>query len=379
MKKIIKLTDSDLSKIIHRVLIEQSNMTSTAGLSIGAKEDVNPKRLKLGDGGKRSPNKSEDVKKLQKRLMDLGFLKTKSMIPTGYFGPLTQSALDNYESSGSVKKGQETKKQVQQKKGVVQNQGYKLTPRIDQELDFIKARGLDNKPFFIYDPLQNLIYLFNTGGSYVASSSVVDGKDKQKEGKPFNHQDWCKLSGLESSPHLCTDPKSKQKKDPYYSVLSNLAVKFVPKGIYSIGNLLRHEGYQGAGKNLFQMKDENGKLISAAIHGIPNLPDRLKASNDLEALLKSQLSDGRVPQKYLDSVKTIANANMSFGCVGVPAKFIENPKVQSLAKGARVFVMGESGKGFLVQNADEYFNKLSGDGENCVNPMSLASKMSNMA
>jgi hypothetical protein len=142
--------------------------------------------------------------------------------------------------------------------------------------------------------------------------------------------------------------------------------------------LTKTEGYQGSLKNDFRMVDDKGKPVAAAIHGIPNLSDRLKASDDLELLLKKDISSGRVPEKYLNNIKAITNANKSFGCIGVPTKFIDNPKVQNLSLGARVFVMGE-GKDFLVQNADEYFKKLSGDGENCVNPMSLANKMSTIA
>ena len=41
--------------------------------------------------------------------------------------------------------------------------------------------------------------------------------------------------------------------------------------------------------------------------------------------------------------------------------------------------MGESGKSFLVQNSDKYFKNISGDGEYCVNPESVAAKMSSMA
>jgi peptidoglycan hydrolase-like protein with peptidoglycan-binding domain len=40
------------------------------------------------------------VKKLQQILIDEGFLKTKSGIPTGYFGELTASALEKYQKSG---------------------------------------------------------------------------------------------------------------------------------------------------------------------------------------------------------------------------------------------------------------------------------------
>jgi len=102
MKKIIKLTERDLGRIINQVLQEQSN--------IGSKENINPKNLTLGDGGKRNPKQVEDVKKLQQKLMDLKLLKTKSMIPTGYFGPLTQSALDRYNNKKIPKKTEEKPK-----------------------------------------------------------------------------------------------------------------------------------------------------------------------------------------------------------------------------------------------------------------------------
>ena len=376
MKKIIRLNENDLESIIKKVLGEQANISATAGLSMGDKENLNPKNLKLGDGGNRNPKKSEDVKKLQKRLMDLGFLKTKSMTPTGYFGNLTKDALDRY--NGTTAQPQQKEKIIPQPEKTKQKSTYKLTPRIDQELNFIKQRRLDDKPFFIYDPQDNLIYLFNKGGVFVDYSQVIDGADKQRDAEPLTHEKWCELSGLDSTPYKCTDKNTKTKKNPFYSVLANISERFIPKGIYSISFLTKTEGYQGTLKNDFRMVDDKGKPVAAAIHGIPNLPDRLKASADLELLLKKDISSGRVPEKYLNNIKAITNANKSFGCIGVPTNFIDNPKVQNLSLGARVFVMGE-GKDFLVQNADEYFKKLSGDGENCVNPMSLANKMSIMA
>ena len=73
MKKIIKLTESDLEKIVQKVLNEQSTAS------------VNPKNLKFGDRG-------EDVRKLQQMLIDMGVLKLKQGT-TGYFVNMTQRAL----------------------------------------------------------------------------------------------------------------------------------------------------------------------------------------------------------------------------------------------------------------------------------------------
>jgi peptidoglycan hydrolase-like protein with peptidoglycan-binding domain len=103
-KKIIKLTESDLINIVKKVLNEQSpsadlyidrianqklaqsRLSSTTAKKI-APENINPKNLKFGDRG-------DDVKILQQKLFDKGFLKTSSMKPTGYFGELTKVALD---------------------------------------------------------------------------------------------------------------------------------------------------------------------------------------------------------------------------------------------------------------------------------------------
>jgi hypothetical protein len=135
MKKIIKLTEQDLGRIINQVLQEQSN--------IGSKENINPKNLKLGDGGRKNPKQVGDVKKLQQKLMDLKLLKTKSMIPTGYFGPLTKSALDAYESSVLPKK---STKDTSNKTQPVSSKDSALSGNIDTKFkDQFKIEKLNDK------------------------------------------------------------------------------------------------------------------------------------------------------------------------------------------------------------------------------------------
>ena len=385
--------------------------------------NVNPKNLKFGDRG-------DDVKTLQQLLMNKGLLKTTSMIPTGYFGNMTNAALkkvegktvpfmsaDNSGISGQSKvnktstiKPVNAVKATNPIKPVTPVKGsYNFTPRMDMELAYIKQRKLDDKPFFVYDPRQNLIYGFDKGGVLVDYSQVVDGADVQKNHSEgafnFTIQDWCKISGYVADPAKCTAINIKTekdclinkdgskikgadwlkksdgsfycKRDPYYSPLQNIQSRFFPKGIYTISGLYRDAGYAGKGANVFNIQNSQGQKVVNAVHGIPNLPNRIIASAELEELLKKDIESGKVPQKYLDSIKKITNANLSFGCVGVPAKFIDNEKVKTLAEqNARLFVMGEDGKDFLVQNTVDYLNKLSSNGEQCVNPESLASTMS---
>ena len=250
---------------------------------------------------------------------------------------------------------------------------YKYSPRIDAEVQHIKNRKMDDTPFLVYDPKDNLIYLFNTGGVYVTSSSVVDGADAQKslsDAKVFTMDDWCKVSNLETTPYLCTDPSNKKPKDPFYSKIASLSSRFIPKGIYTISGLQYNEGYtggaKGGAKNTFRLQPIKleGTITTAAkrgltpaIHGIPGVPDRLKASNELQSYLKSDVSGGKVPAQYLDNIKAILDANQSYGCVGVPASFINNPKVQSIITSninkIKVFAMGEDSQDFLVKNDDK--------------------------
>ena len=260
---------------------------------------------------------------------------------------------------------------------------YKYSPRIDAEVQHIKNRKMDDTPFLVYDPKDNLIYLFNTGGVYVTSSSVVDGADAQKglsDAKAFTMEDWCKVSNLEATPHLCTDPSNKKRKDPYYGPIANLAARFLPKGIYTINGLSYHEGYtggsKGGNKNTFYLKPIKlegtitaaaKKSIGTAIHGVPGIDERLKSSKDLERVLQSDVNAGKVPPQYLDNIKAILAANQSFGCIGVPASFVNNPKVQSIITAnvnkIKVFAMGEDSQDFLVQNDKQ---TQSGDNQSAV-------------
>ena len=477
MKKIIKLTESDLKKIVQKVLNEQSTAS------------INPKNLKFGDRG-------EDVRNLQQKLIDAKVLVLRQG-PTGYFGDLTQKALNRlggtpptsvtagkkqpvipgknqpvipsrekltskdpkdinsypscvrfsrpqnsasvmktlqsyfggnlgdwfingekffegyqffndgtYTSIGNKKKGtyvcNKNNKIILDiaSKAIDPNTkksgNYRYSPRIDAEVQHIKNRKLDDTPFFLYDPKDNLIYLFDVGSKYIAHDSVVDGADVQKQTTDafdFTHKDWCKVGGSVADPQICTHPNVKTKEEcdklpkymgaqfmpatksckvkENYGALASIATRFLPKGIYTIKGLTYNKGYTGGSaggnKNVWWLKPiklegtitaaQNKSGMMQAIHGIPGIEERLKASKALESKLKSDVSSGKVPSQYLDDVKAILNANQSYGCVGVPAKFIDNPKVAPVVKNninsIKVFSLGQDTQDFLVKNDDK--------------------------
>jgi hypothetical protein len=226
MKKVIKLKESDLKNIIRRILSEQ------------VKENINPNNLKVGDGGRRNPNKINLVKQLQQKLMDLGFLKTDSMKPTGYFGGMTKSALDGYngvtpksspqpasplkpkntaQSSSVPYLPSNNKNQPQTKpvnkpisKDIKSSKSFCPTLPSYKDVDMVKmlqyqstageliSKGVptrsaceisyvsirpkfSNKNFFVVDTRDNNIYLFNKEGKFVAKSYTIDGYNAQSQ------------------------------------------------------------------------------------------------------------------------------------------------------------------------------------------------------
>jgi peptidoglycan hydrolase-like protein with peptidoglycan-binding domain len=268
---------------------------------------------------------------------------------------------------------------------------YKYSPRIDAEIQHIKNRKMDDTPFFVYDPKENLIYLFDVGAKYIASSSVVDGADVQQEvtkGYEFTSRDWCKIGGSSPDPQICTNPNVKTKEEcaklpkymeskwipdtnsckvkESYTAIANISKRFLPKGIYTIRGLSYHEGYVGGskgGKNVWSLKPiklegtitaAQSKGVVNAIHGIPGTNERLTASKALESTLRADINNGKVPSQYLDDIKAILAANQSYGCVGVPASFIDSPKVAPVVKNnvnsIKVFALGQDSQDFLVKN-----------------------------
>ncbi len=414
MGKVIRLTESDLVNIVESVINEQKTYVTNYDGKYDYMKDgdnyyyklKNQKTYRLATGTGKEAIKTKV------------FGSTKPVEPVKKFTGLNTGRLgqqggyagyqDNLQTKPIVVNPVAKQKSELEKKSETVGTKYNYTPRIDAELTYIEKRKLNDKPFFVYDPKYNLIYLFDTGSKYVLHTQVVDGANEQKsisDSKSYTHADWCKNSPvpgddakgqkLEASPRLCTASNFTTKEscvkdsrrrwdesskiciaDAAYFVVDHYKERFLAKGIYNISSLGSNTGYTGKGKNVFNLKDQEGKQMAAAIHGIPNIEGRLTASEDLRNVLKADLSAGKVPKEYLNSIKLIANANQSYGCVGVPAKFIEDPRVQKLARGARVFAMGDKGTSYLVQNAPTYFEQLGGDGEVCKSPIMVAQQLS---
>lgn len=367
-------------------------------------QSLNPDNLKFGDRG-------EKVKILQQKLMDMKdkngrpFLQTKSMIPTGYFGPMTKAALDRAQGNTSSQKTKpQTKSQTNQSNYIIVTRGGKKTnvpvievvgnaPRINQEIAFINARPEYNGvPFFIADPKDNLVFAFNEKHQLIDYSQSVAGADKQKD-EVYTYAQWCRDSGLEYNDitKVCADKKQMMVADtpekkakitsstPSYEILKQKGTRYAAKGIYSVSSSRYEKGYLGKENvpNLFYMKGPKGEEIGTAIHGLVRLENRIKADEKLKEYLNKEKSKGTIPQKYFDLIKKITDEDLSSGCFNVDPEFINNPEVLRIAKKKPpVFIMGEKDKNYLVQvepsKQTEFFMTMAqGEDGQCVSPSYL--------
>lgn len=202
MKRVIKLTEKDLTKIVEKVLLEQSvvgapnfgmvNTNNDRGGAIrnivsGAnKANINPKGLKIGAGGKYDPKRKKDVEELQQKLIDLGLLKTTTGKPTGYFGELTQKALDRYMSGAGTPVTAKQKEKPKDSffdrlktyKPETQKSTGKLSPQVIKQLDYLKKNNLmGDEKFTILDDNQSMVHAFEPGYKLWKSYYVITGRD----------------------------------------------------------------------------------------------------------------------------------------------------------------------------------------------------------
>ena len=421
MKKVIRLKESDLKDIIKRVLSEQS------------KENINPNNLKVGDGGRLSPNKKNLVKQLQQKLMDSGYLKTDSMIPTGYFGNMTKIALDKYNgvvrkdapiyyglnnpkqnTSKNPKQGTTNplknsndiiKKDIKSVKPKTLSQSIESSTRIpdvtgsdrvNKELFYINARPKFNgKPFFLVDPRLNIVYAFDENHKFIDYSQSVAGADKQQE-KIITYEEWCNISGLkyDKFAKLCkgqevrsaAESVNTKSVEPSYPKLKELHKRYQAPGIYQTSGVYYEKGYKGKPGvgNLFPLQTPEGVQVPTAIHALVNLPNRVIADAELKKYLNSEKNKGRIPKEYIDAVTELTSKyDLSSGCFNVDPKFANNPKVIQIAGDkAYVFIMSEKNENYLVvvppQNQDKFFSELKGDGQMCKSIESIASNLASV-
>jgi len=272
--------------------------------------------------------------------------------------------------------------QYQNEAGRLINLG--IPSRTACEISFIKIRPkFRNKAFFVVDTLQNLIYLFDKNGKFVAKSQTLDGNDAQSQNDKkiaqalWSWQEQVEKLGFKYDPtkqkYLDATKKNREySHDLVYADVDRLVTRFFPKGIYSIHHLKTDKEYVGGDENILSLQTLDGKQIAQAIHGFYNEKPRVKALTELRKAMGTTVNSPEVPEEYINLVAKYNNTskfNQSYGCINVPVDFLKKARPYS-TQGTFVFVVGETDKNYLVQNDTEFFNKLGGE-QQCINPASL--------
>jgi peptidoglycan hydrolase-like protein with peptidoglycan-binding domain len=204
MKKIIKLTESDLYEIVKNVLKEQRALPT----------------LERG-------SKGEEVRKFQKALLNLGY-NLGSTGADGVFGPRTERVVKSYQASNKLeqtgkidqatrnllglelgkkalgvtkqffgtKKPQDGKiteptKKLTQKPGTKKVQNTKLSSQVNRQIDYMRKNGiLSNERFTILDDKNNQVHAFNPNYELYKTYFVITGKDVGDSLKTQSMTDW---------------------------------------------------------------------------------------------------------------------------------------------------------------------------------------------
>jgi hypothetical protein len=324
MKKIVKLTESDLKKIVQKVINEQKL------------ENINPNNLKFGDRG-------DEVKKLQQILMDRGYLKTDTMVPTGYFGKLTNLALRSflsgkvplnvtppflrYQQSSTPTQKNTTKIQPKtevpkkQPKTVTTNDFKDLTVsnQVRSQLNYMKSKGLlSNEKFTILDDKNSQVHAFLPGYKLVHTYYVITGKNKGDQLKTQTMGDWVKDNWKNVFSKLYKTMSFQDAAtyvDNCYFGQKDWEIKNTPSGVFKragvvenflndwVATTFMEKDY---GKRFITWETCEGKIIPFGFHGTKN-ESRLPVLNS----------------KNIEK-QSCSKRKMSFGCINFNEKDVQD-------------------------------------------------------
>ena len=340
MKKLIKLTESDLEKIVKRVLNEQSSKTNSCQVI--------------------TPN--TDIKDLQ-QIVDVWKKQYPSVETYALINRVLNKFAITYSSQG-------------------------IPQRTACELALLRLRpGYKDKNAFIIDTMTKLLYLYDSKGNFIAKTDLISGKNKQsldpkviaKSLLTWNESvnslgfKWVPGKGYVDQ----TGKNRKYDSELVYSNVDKSKARFLPKGIYTTSLTLASDPeYAGKQQNILRLIDSN-KTLAQAIHGYYIEQPRIEALRKAAEVL-SKPTDKKVGKEFLDLVaKGEVNLNQSYGCINIPENFM--PYLRKYGINSYVFNMGDNQKNYLVNNTENYFNKMQ-KSESCPSPMSLgAIDVSSMA
>jgi hypothetical protein len=306
MKKIVRISESDLVSLIKTFLFEQKVDVKT----------INPNNLKLGYGTKNDPNSLKNiplVKELQKKLSK--YEGCSSILGTidGKFGKKTQMALNQVLKNGKCISTvtQAVNKNVgieKDNKNITSIAG--LSKQVNKQLDYMITNNiLATEKFTILDDKNSKVHAFLPGYELFKTYYVITGKNRGDMLKTQTMGDWVKENWRNVFSKLWTTKSLNQAADYVDNCYFNQEqweLKNTPSGVFKRAGLV--ENFMGDllattfvsedyGKRFITWQTCEGKTIPFGFHGTEN-KKRLDVLN----------------QESIENQKS-CRRKMSFGCI----------------------------------------------------------------
>ena len=346
MKKIVKLTESDLINIVKKVLNEQlANVVDTPEEIIQFQQRLINLGYNLGTSGPQRNGVDGYVgPKTKKAIKD--FQTKNNLKPTGILDQTTQNALSLTKNNTSnfspiktsgvksaainavnSKMGQKInlKNAEKKSKGKTNNTVglawmNKASQQVRNQVKYLQSKKFE-KPFTIVDDINSKVYAVNSDYSLYNVYNVVTGKDRGDEIKNVTFTDWFFENPMDN---LWGAIKTWWKKDlqsaaneldKAYFNTKMWVKKNTPSGIFTadlgVGNWLKDKvmtafAEKDYGRKFIGFRTLGGEELAVGFHGTKN-PARININKD----------------DWNQNVKS-KKGNVSFGCINFRDVDIQN-------------------------------------------------------
>lgn len=405
MKKIIKLNESDLLRIIQGVLSEQSlGKPIPSDFGRGIADDtkiiaIQNKLKSLGYNlGTSGPNKDgvdgvyggktklavQDYQRKNRLIPADGIVGTNTAQKMGV-SPLTNDQIRTLKTSGVLKPKSKMTIPSTDKKRKLENVVGQISNRSYNFLQSLKKEGEFNRDtFMIVNKDAAIISLFGPNYKFLGKDSITTGKRKDpgveasEEGKSLGYRQWHEISiefaekkpnhpdSIKIKKYLERYPNAKNflfsgKKDQEfpkgfpvsYAAAREAGLDYTPSGAFTIGFGKKEKGFEGGDDpnidNVFHLRPLGSFFdIPASTHGA--------AGKARQNLIQKASEDGQPIKDY-----TRAGA----GCINVSKGFL---KLMNQYEPEWVFILPDNGRDqdVKVTTFDKWSSKLISLGEKCV-------------
>jgi len=236
-----------------------------------------------------------------------------------------------------------------------------------------------NKNIFIVDSINKWITLLQikrekglTHYEIIGSSWIIDGMSKQRNTAKMIAIAFTTLGkyyqqAKKEHPNWSEEQLDKEM----YRLSRGEGGDFLPAGIYQGTDISSNQEYAGENNNVLGIKNWKNEEVSQAIHGFYKGDARKEFAEKAMKIVKNP-SDLKQQEEFAKQLKNGGlKMDWSFGCINVDPKFV--PLLREYGPNSFIFNIAEDNQNYLVQNAENYFDKMT-ESEKCLSPKALGAE-----